>query len=350
MSLRIACAATLAVLGAMSTAGTGIADDAPAVSVRHLLRRAGQRDQRRRMARTPGREARLRPGRGRAPGDRRRADPLLGHQPLLRRLLPQPRTGRAPRRAAGSAGHQLRPHAPHGLAFDLGQRAEQAHDRPRAARTARLPDLPTQAARRLHEPQPARLAVVRRGRRVLAAERAAAVRQGPGQLRAADDRTAEDVRPGPARPTSIRTPTTPYTDEPAVAMVEINNENALFAVWGWNQIDRLPEPYATTFRRLWNAWLRKKYGDTAALRKAWNVGTRPLGEEMLGNGDFSKPLGRNLEPRTRRRDPGRLVRRAGGPRRHGAVFASSSPAQGSVSWHPQFTQPGFAVKKGEPYR
>ena len=62
----------------------------------------------------------------------------------------------------------------------------------------------------------------------------------------------------------------PYTREPAIAFVEINNENALHATWGWGQIDRLPEPYASTFRTLWNGWLKQKYGNTEQLRKAWN--------------------------------------------------------------------------------
>ncbi|MBN2216971.1 MAG: beta-galactosidase, partial [Pirellulales bacterium] len=72
-----------------------------------------------------------------------------------------------------------------------------------------------------------------------------------------------------------------YTDEPAVAMVEINNENALFASWNWNQLDNLPEPYATTYRRLWNRWLRAKYGGTEQLLAAWNARRRPLGQETL---------------------------------------------------------------------
>src|SRR5208337_2690975 len=38
----------------------------------------------------------------------------------------------------------------------------------------------------------------------------------------------------------------PYTREPAIAFVEINNENALHATWGWGQIDQLPEPYSST--------------------------------------------------------------------------------------------------------
>jgi hypothetical protein len=57
-----------------------------------------------------------------------------------------------------------------------------------------------------------------------------------------------------------------------VAFVEISNEDALFAVWGGRQLDQLPEPYAATFRKLWNAWLRKKYGSTERLGQAWGAG------------------------------------------------------------------------------
>ena len=65
---------------------------------------------------------------------------------------------------------------------------------------------------------------------------------------------------------------TPYTAEPAVAFVEVSNEDSLFQIWNEGGIDRLPEPYATTFRKLWNARLRKKYGSTEPLRKAWDAG------------------------------------------------------------------------------
>jgi hypothetical protein len=61
-----------------------------------------------------------------------------------------------------------------------------------------------------------------------------------------------------------------YADEPAVAFVEINNENALFEEWRYGRLDRLPEPYSTTFRKLWNLWLRQKYGGTERWREAWN--------------------------------------------------------------------------------
>ena len=89
----------------------------------------------------------------------------------------------------------------------------------------------------------------------------------------------------------------PYTREPAVAFVEINNENALHATWGEGKLDQLPEPYASTYRKLWNGWLERKYGSTEQLRKAWNSGTVAPGAELLRNGHFgSAPEGTwNLE-------------------------------------------------------
>lgn len=61
----------------------------------------------------------------------------------------------------------------------------------------------------------------------------------------------------------------PYTNEPAVAVIEINNENALFNQYFNGKIDKLPDPYAAEFRRQWNLWLKKKYKNTSALTKAW---------------------------------------------------------------------------------
>jgi cellulase (glycosyl hydrolase family 5) len=60
-----------------------------------------------------------------------------------------------------------------------------------------------------------------------------------------------------------------YTDDPCVAMVEINNENALFNQYHRGTIDTLPEPYATELQNQWNNWLSKKYSSTDILLKTW---------------------------------------------------------------------------------
>jgi hypothetical protein len=62
---------------------------------------------------------------------------------------------------------------------------------------------------------------------------------------------------------------TAYAAEPAVAFVEISNEDGLLDEWFHGNLDGLPDPYAATFRQLWNAWLRRKYGSLDRLRAAW---------------------------------------------------------------------------------
>jgi hypothetical protein len=141
---------------------------------------------------------------------------------------------------------------------------------------------------------------------------------------------------------------TAYTDEPAVAFVEISNEDALYAVWNWGQLDDLPDPYATTFRKQWNGWLRETYGSTEKLKAAWNVGRRELGEELLANGDFSKPLDQGWHLELAQGAEAQWAIQKGGP--DGQLFLRVRVEKlGRVSWLPQFQHSGFAVKKGEPY-
>jgi hypothetical protein len=61
----------------------------------------------------------------------------------------------------------------------------------------------------------------------------------------------------------------PYTDEPAIAVIELNNENSLFNQYFKGSIDKLPDPYAFEFRKQWNMWLKNKYKTTKDVREAW---------------------------------------------------------------------------------
>ena len=58
-----------------------------------------------------------------------------------------------------------------------------------------------------------------------------------------------------------------YAGDPAIALVEMYDENGLFIRRGdW---PNLREPYKSELTVAWNAWLRKKYGSTATLRTMW---------------------------------------------------------------------------------
>ncbi|BDI33624.1 hypothetical protein CCAX7_56750 [Capsulimonas corticalis] len=75
-----------------------------------------------------------------------------------------------------------------------------------------------------------------------------------------------------------------YNQDPAVAVVEINNENSLvgdpWATLG-GDLDTLPEPFRGELAEFWNAWLLKKYGTDAQLSAAWLAGVTAAGPELL---------------------------------------------------------------------
>ncbi|MBN8217424.1 MAG: cellulase family glycosylhydrolase [Spirochaetes bacterium] len=82
----------------------------------------------------------------------------------------------------------------------------------------------------------------------------------------------------------------PYTkkrlaDDPAIAIIEINNENT--ALREWNRWAALPPAFSDPLKAKWNEWLKKKYGTTQKLLASWGQGA-PLGrEELLRNADLA---------------------------------------------------------------
>lgn len=72
-----------------------------------------------------------------------------------------------------------------------------------------------------------------------------------------------------------------YTEDPGVAMIEINNENSTVASWFQLHFEPLGPPYSDLFKRYWNEWLSAKYQTTAAMKTAWGEAADPLGPNML---------------------------------------------------------------------
>lgn len=133
---------------------------------------------------------------------------------------------------------------------------------------------------------------------------------------------------------------TRYTDEPAVAFIEINNENALFHEWSNAALDDMSPVVADEFTRQWNDWLKQKYTDNAALRRAWNIREEPLGAEMLtGKWHLEQHHGAKAK----------LLPAASGQAATNDTFRLDITQTGTANWHVQLNQSGLAVKRGQTY-
>lgn len=68
-------------------------------------------------------------------------------------------------------------------------------------------------------------------------------------------------------------------DDPAIPVLEISNEDSLLLNPWW--IETLTGAGQAELTAQWNAWLRKRYADTAALQKSWGVFTGYEGGDIL---------------------------------------------------------------------
>ena len=135
---------------------------------------------------------------------------------------------------------------------------------------------------------------------------------------------------------------TRYNEEPAVAIVEINNENGLIYEWGRGALDGMTEPYRSELTRQWQAWLKHRYGTDKALRAAWGAKEEPFGAEMLAAG-ASPAWGQ----------PGWTLQTIGTAKGHvenaGHGVAVTLEAKGQENWHAQLYQSGLTLTADRPY-
>jgi hypothetical protein len=66
-----------------------------------------------------------------------------------------------------------------------------------------------------------------------------------------------------------------YVDDPALAMLEVCNEQGLFMKS--DMLEQMAEPYKSELNKMWNQWLLQQYGSRDALKLAWGaVGETPV--------------------------------------------------------------------------
>jgi hypothetical protein len=136
-----------------------------------------------------------------------------------------------------------------------------------------------------------------------------------------------------------------YAKDPAVAVIELNNENTLFSIW--NELADLPEAFRGPAARKWNAWLKQKYGTTERLRAAWNgKGATATGRELLANGSFKEGLRGWAAQQS---GPGKATASVVDPAEGGRHLRWEVTRPGEQSWHVQLYAKDVPVQHGKSY-
>ncbi len=137
-----------------------------------------------------------------------------------------------------------------------------------------------------------------------------------------------------------------YAEDPAIMVVEINNENSLV---GWpgevpgEGLRNLPEPFLSNVKRIWTHWLKAKYSTDAALLAAWSKGVTPDGPSIVtGTRKWSWENQSNGDVKAESPDGSANDRFA--PPLKITVNSNAGP-----DWHVQAHVTGLDLKEGDTY-
>lgn len=134
-----------------------------------------------------------------------------------------------------------------------------------------------------------------------------------------------------------------YTDEPAVAVIEIDNENTTLIV-PMERWASLPERFAGPLRAEWNAWLKEKYRSTKTLVRAWNADP-PHGPELVRDAALARGCAEwTVESAGGAQATVALARDEGGP-----FLRWCTTRPGSEFWNLQVYQKSVPVEDGRRY-
>jgi hypothetical protein len=153
----------------------------------------------------------------------------------------------------------------------------------------------------------------------------------------------------------------PYTgiklaQDPALAMVEMINENSLYGMWKDDELQPqaqggwLIARHQRLLDSLWNRFLLDRYGTQAALQTAWQTGAGTSTERIADGGFEAAALHPNWQHELHNGAVASFARVSGAAAvGNGAARIAIANATGT-GWHIQFKHVGFSLQKDTAYK
>jgi Carbohydrate binding domain len=156
--------------------------------------------------------------------------------------------------------------------------------------------------------------------------------------------------------------TNPYTglklsEDPALAMVEMINENSLYGMWKDNALQPQSRPggyltwrHSRMLDSMWNVFLQNKYGNQTTLQAAW--ATEPTSAvELIKDGGFEGPAFHpNWQNEVHNGAAAGFVQDATTAHSGGKSARINITNSTGTDWHIQFKHVGFSFKKDSSYK
>lgn len=136
-----------------------------------------------------------------------------------------------------------------------------------------------------------------------------------------------------------------YATDPAIAVVEINNENGIFQQFFDGALEKWPSVYKTQLQEKWNAWLQTRYENTEEMLEAWSGESVPFGEQLISDPNFASGIADwNLEQRE-----GAEATTTNGTFAERQGLKLEVTSSGSQGWYVQLNQSGIELVEGQVY-
>lgn len=142
-----------------------------------------------------------------------------------------------------------------------------------------------------------------------------------------------------------------YADDPAVALVEITNENSFFMWASEDTLRTLTPYYKDILQNKYNAWLKERYGSDEKLRRMWSEGAEQLGKNLLNNSSLQMTTSNKKVPMSWNLEQHSGNKASVSQQRHESKNALRINIDNAddTEWHLQFNQGGISLKAGRYY-